>query len=137
MYRQMMVPVDLEHVSGLEKALTTAADLARHYGTPVCYVGVTTALPSPVAHTPEEFEKKLKDFAKGQADKHGLEAATRVYVSHDPTRDLDGTLLKAIEEIGADLVVMSSHRPGFPEHIFASNAGYVASHADVSVFVIR
>jgi hypothetical protein len=27
--------------------------------------------------------------------------------------------------------------PGLPEHIFASNAGAVAAHADVSVFVIR
>jgi nucleotide-binding universal stress UspA family protein len=137
MYRQMMVPVDLEHVGALEKALTTAADLARHYGTPVCYVGVTATTPGPVAHTPEEFEKKLQGFAKEQADRHGLETGSRVYVSHDPARDLDGTLIKAIEEIGADVVVMASHQPGFPEHIFASNAGYVASHAEVSVFVIR
>jgi hypothetical protein len=27
--------------------------------------------------------------------------------------------------------------PGMPEHIFASNAGAVASHAGVSVFVVR
>jgi hypothetical protein len=27
--------------------------------------------------------------------------------------------------------------PGLPEHIFASNAGTVASHAEISVFVVR
>jgi hypothetical protein len=32
---------------------------------------------------------------------------------------------------------MASHVPGLPEHIFASNAGAVASHAGMSVFVVR
>ena len=32
---------------------------------------------------------------------------------------------------------MASHVPGLPEHFFASNAGALASHAEVSVFVIR
>jgi nucleotide-binding universal stress UspA family protein len=27
--------------------------------------------------------------------------------------------------------------PGFAEHLFSSNAGYLASHADISVFVVR
>ena len=58
-------------------------------------------------------------------------------VSHDPAVDLDDSLMQAIADTGADLVVMASHVPGLPEHIFASNAGYLANHASVSVFVIR
>jgi len=41
MYQKIMVPVDLAHVERLGKALGTATDLAKHYGIPVCYVGVT------------------------------------------------------------------------------------------------
>ena len=63
--------------------------------------------------------------------------SARPYTSHDPTADLDPTLMKAIEETGSDLVVVASHIPGFPEYLFASNAGYLAMHASVSVFVIR
>ncbi|NBC11424.1 MAG: universal stress protein [Planctomycetes bacterium] len=137
MYKKMMVPVDLEHVERLDKALTTAADLAKHYGLPVCYVGATATQPSAVAHTPEEYAKKLDAFAKDQASKHGIDASAQHYICHDPARDLDGTLKQAIDETGADLVVMASHVPGLPEHIFASNAGWLAAHTSVSVFVIR
>jgi nucleotide-binding universal stress UspA family protein len=137
MYTKIMVPVDLAHLERLTKALGTAADLARHYQIPICYVGVTVTMPTPVAHTPKEFGEKLARFGVEQAGKHGITPETAVYTSHDPAVDLDEKLLEAIKDTKADLVVMASHVPGLPEHIFASNDGAVAAHADVSVFVIR
>lgn len=138
MYKKIMVPVDLAHVDRLEKALQSAADLSKHYDVPVCYVTVSTTLPDEVAHTPKEHEQKLNAFAKEQAEKYGLsKTEASYYTSHDPAVDLDDKLLDAIKDTGSDLVVMASHVPGLPEHIFASNAGEVAMHAKVSVFVIR
>lgn len=137
MYKKIMVPVDLAHVERLGKALDTAADLAKHYGIPMCYVSVTAETPGPVAHTPREYAEKLARFGAEQAAKHGLEAETAAYTSHDPAVDLDKRLIEAAQDTGSDLIVMASHVPGLPEHIFASNAGAVASHARVSVFVIR
>lgn len=137
MYSRIMVPVDLAHVERLDKALQTAAGLAKHYGIPICYVGVTAGTAGPVAHNPAEFEAKLGSFGEAQGKEHGLDASTRAYTSHDPAVDLDKVLIRAIHETGSDLVVMASHLPGLAEHIFASNAGYLASHADVSVFVVR
>ncbi|MCC0017890.1 MAG: universal stress protein [Rhodobiaceae bacterium] len=137
MYSKIMVPVDLAHVERLEKALKTAADLARQYGAQVCYVGVTSAAPGSVAHNPAEFKQHLDELAASQSKAHGMGISTHEVVSHDPAVDLDGKLLDAVNETGADLVVMASHVPGVLEHIFSSNAGYVASHAKVSVFVVR
>lgn len=137
MYTKIIVPVDLAHEDRLAKALTTAADLAKHYRIPICYVGVAAAAPGGIAHNPTEFAKRLAAFGDAQAAKHGIEALTLPCISHDPTTDLDSTLIKAIRDSGADLVVMASHVPGLAEHLFASNAGYIASHAKVSVFVIR
>lgn len=137
MYKKIMVPVDLAHVERLEKALATAADLARHYQIPVCYVGVTGGTPSEVAHNPQEFAGKLEQFAAGQAAQHGLRAETAAPIAHDPAIDLSRTLIEAIDNVGADLVVMASHIPGLPDHIFSSNAGAVASYAAVSVLVVR
>jgi nucleotide-binding universal stress UspA family protein len=137
MYKKIMVPVDLAHADRLDKALTTAADLAKHYGAALHYVGVTSPQPGPVAHNPTEYAEKLDAFAQSEAKKRGLEASCQAYTSHDPAVDLDDTLMKAVEESGSDLVVMASHLPGLSEHIFASNAGYLASHAGISVFVIR
>lgn len=137
MYAKIMVPVDLAHVERLGKALDVAVDLAKHYRVPICYVGVTVPMPNPVAHTPEEYAEKLAQFGAAQAAKHGIEVETASYVSHDPAIDLDEKLIEAVKDTSSDLVVMASHVPGLPEHIFASNAGAVASHAEVSVFVIR
>ncbi|MDX6752607.1 universal stress protein [Geminicoccaceae bacterium 1502E] len=137
MYRTIMVPVDLAHVDRLRKALATAADLARHYGIPVCYVGVTAATPGSVAHNPEEFAVRLDAFARSEAASYGHTASAKACTSHDPSVDLDKALMQAIRDTGADLVVMASHVPGLPDHIFASNAGWLASHAAVSVLVVR
>ena len=137
MYTKIMVPVDLAHVEKLDQAITTAADLARHYGIPVCYVGVTTEAPTSVAHTPKEYSEKLRAFGASQAEQHGLDVTTKAYPSHDPTVDLDRTLIDAAEECGADLIVMASHVPGVADHVFHSHAGTVASYSKVSVFVVR
>ena len=137
MYRKIMVPVDLAHIERLDKAITTATDLAQHYGIPICFVGVTAETPTEVAHTPKEFAEKLEVFGVTQAKKHGLDIDTAAYPSHDPAADLDETLIAAARDNGADLIVMASHVPGLPNHIFASNAGAVASHAEISVFVVR
>jgi nucleotide-binding universal stress UspA family protein len=137
MYRKIIVPVDLAHIERLDKAITTATDLAKHYGIPICFVGVTAETPTEMAHTPREFSEKLKQFGATQSKRHELDIDTAAYASHDPAVDLDDTLIAAARENGADLIVMASHVPGLPEHIFASNAGAVAAHAEVSVFVVR
>ena len=137
MYTKIMVPVDLAHLEKLDKAITTASDLARHYRIPVCYVGVTAETPTSVAHTPKEYSEKLEAFGARQAEQHGLDVTTRAYPSHDPSVDLDRTLIDAASENGADLIVMASHVPGMADHIFGSHAGAVASYSKVSVFVVR
>jgi nucleotide-binding universal stress UspA family protein len=137
MYNKIMVPVDLAHVERLDKALKTAADLGQHYSIPVCYVGITPLTPSSIAHNPVEYGEKLADFGRRQAEKYGHEAMTKAYASHDPAVDLNDTLLAAVKEIGADLVVMASHVPGLAENLWPSHGGKVASHSDASVFVVR
>jgi len=137
MYKKIMVPVDLAHIETLEKAITTATDIAKLYQASVCFVGVTAETPTSVAHTPAEFAQKLEAYGAKEAAEHGLKFETAAYPSHDPTVDLDKTLIRAADENGADLIVMASHMPGFAEHFFASHAGDVASHAKISVFVVR
>lgn len=137
MYSTIMIPVDLAHADRLSKALDSAGALAKLWGAKVVYVGVSAATPGSIAHTPEEFAKKLEAFAKEQGDKHGVTGTAHALTSHDPTTDLDSTLLKAVDETGADLVVMASHVPNITDYIWPSNGGSIASHAKASVFVVR
>lgn len=137
MYDKIMVPVDLSHKEALQKGIKTAADIARANDATITFVGITTAEPSAAGHTPDEFKQKLDAFAGEQAEQHGVSIDAESHVSHDPAIDKDEILEKFVESGGYDLVVMSSHVPGMIEHVFSSNAGYLASHSKVSVFIVR
>ncbi|PVH27297.1 universal stress protein [Pararhodobacter oceanensis] len=137
MYSTIMIPVDLRHADQLEKAIATAADIAKLYGAQPHIVGVGQSLPTAVARTPAEYADKLAAYADKCSAANGIDFTAHVKTSHDPSIDLDVILQKAGNEIGADLIVMASHVPKFAEHIFASNAGYLASHSSSSIFVVR
>ncbi len=137
MYKKIMVPVDLAHTEKLAKALAVSADLAKHYNAAITTVAVTGSTPSTVAHNPKEFAEALEAFAAEQGRQHGVDFASRTMISPDPTIDLDDALARAASELDCDLIVMGSHVPGFAEHVFASRAGYLASHSELSVFVVR
>lgn len=137
MYHKIVVPVALAHTDRVEKALATAADLAKHYDASLHLVGVTAPAPDEVSHNAEEFKQKLSDFAAEQSTSRGVEFNAHTIVTPDPATELDRCLDRYIHEIGADLVVMASHVPGFRDYVFASNAGFLASHTDISVLVVR
>ena len=132
-----MVPVDLAHQGDLEKALQCSADLAKHYGAEVVYVGVTSSTPCATAHTPKEYQTKLDAFVAEQADANGIKASADMVISHDPSADVDDKLMDAITETGADLVVMASHMPNVMDCIWPSNGGKIADHSKCTVMVVR
>lgn len=137
MFTKIMAPVDLAHVDGLGRALECAADLAVHYDVPLVYVGVTTHSPSALGHNFEEYSGKLKAFAEGEKSKHGIKGSAHAMVAHDPATDVDDAIMRAIDETGADLVVMGSHLPRATDYIWPSNGGKIAEHAKCSVMVVR
>lgn len=137
MYKNIMVPVDLAHTGPLQKALGVAADMAKSCGANVHMVGVTMSAPSAVAHTPEEFAEKLAAFATETSGALGVTFTPHTEISHDLTIDLDDVLQSAAASMGADLIVMASHVPGMAEYVWSSNAGYLAAHSSLSVFVVR
>jgi nucleotide-binding universal stress UspA family protein len=132
-----MVPIDLEHAERLGKAVDTAAALAARFDAPLVFVGVTPTAPGPAARSPEAYGRKLAAFAEAAGARHGVTAESRTLVCHDPSAELDKTLLKAVEETGADLVVIASHIPNAVDHFWSSHSGTLARNAAVSVFVVR
>ena len=137
MFKKILVPVDLAHLEAIQRSLATSADLARHYGAEVCYLGVTTSTPGTVARTPEEYAQKLDAFAREQARIHGQPASSRCVNSPDPIADLDKTILKTIEAVEADLVVMATHLPRHLDAVIPAHGDRIASHTDISVFLVR
>ncbi|RUR26782.1 universal stress protein [Vreelandella andesensis] len=137
MFKNIMVPVDLAHLEVLEPALSIVADLAKQYDAHITYVSVTANTPTSVARTPQEYEQKLDAFAQSRHQVHGQPVSIKVYSSTDPVANVDKQLVDAVEETGADLVMMATHLPRHLDIIMPSHGGKVATHTDASVFLIR
>lgn len=137
MYRKIMVPVDLAHLSQNARAIDTAADLARHYGASIAFVSVTAETPTAIAHNPVEFSNTLNAFARAEETRLGVETSARAYAATDPTIDVDRTLIEAIDDTGADLVVMASHKPGVADYFWSAHGARLATNTAISVFLVR
>jgi nucleotide-binding universal stress UspA family protein len=132
-----MVPVDLAHAATVEKAIQVAADLAKLHNAEIFLVGVTDTAPGSVAHDPNEYQQRLEQFAADHSSRHGCSMTAKVVICNDPAAELDEALEDYGKEINVDLVVMASHLPGFMDHLFHSRAGHLATHTDISVFIVR
>ncbi|PRY24428.1 nucleotide-binding universal stress UspA family protein [Aliiruegeria haliotis] len=137
MFTKIMVPVDLAHQEKLTRSLDCAAELARHFGIPVIYAGVTGTAPGVAGHSPADFTQHLADFAAAQQERQGVATGYHAIVSHDPRVELDEKLVRASEDLQADLIVMEGHMPNVLDHVLPSDAGTVASLAKATVMVVR
>ncbi len=139
MFQRIMVPVALDHVDGMERALTVAAEQARRDGARITFVTVTDKVPNAVARTPEKFAAELDMFAREQGSRHEVETDSMALFTSDPAAEMESKLLAAVEELDADLVVMSSHPPGVADalHLIGSHAAKLLRKVDISVFVVR
>ncbi|MEL6102307.1 MAG: universal stress protein [Pseudomonadota bacterium] len=138
MYSKILVPVDLEHADKLGKALSVAARTAKENDAKVIYVDVVDAVPttSPITEG-ERMADRLRLFAAGQAKAHGIEIMDQIALRSDFSLNVGADIIKAAKEADCDLIIMASHVPGIKDHFLSSNAGYVASHAPISVHVVR
>ncbi|MEM1315679.1 MAG: universal stress protein, partial [Pseudomonadota bacterium] len=129
---------DLDNVDKLSKALELTGRIARESDAEVIYAGVVDVVPtsSKRSHLDQALER-LKTFAAAQAETYGIRAKDHVALRGDLHLNVGSDIIKAASEAECDLIVMASHMPGLKEHFLASNAGYVASHAPMSVYVVR
>ena len=138
MYSRILVPVDLENADKLTKALDLAGQIAKQNTAEVIYVDVVDAVPTMSARTEgERLADRLKAFAAEQAKRYGINTTGEITLRSDLHWNVGSDIVKTANEIDCDLIVMASHVPGFKDHILSSNAGYVASHAPMSVYVVR
>lgn len=138
MYSRILVPIDLANADQLKKALSVAAQMAKENDATVVYVGVVDAVPTTSTQTEGEKMKVLLDsFTAEQAQTHGIKTADHVMLRGDLHLHVGKEIIQAAKNADCDLIVMASHIPGIKDHIFSSNAGYVATHAPICVYVIR
>ncbi|MGC1464458.1 MAG: universal stress protein [Pseudolabrys sp.] len=140
MYKRILVPVDLADVELAKPAIATAVNMAQASGGTVRLVNVMPATPVMLAeYVPPDFDVQQRKSAQdAMSIITGECGMTRERVSG--TVRQGGIYHEVLEEaaaFGADLIVMTSHRPAMRTYFLGSNAGHVVRYAKCSVLVVR
>jgi nucleotide-binding universal stress UspA family protein len=140
MYKRILVPVDIDQKSSWQRALPVGAQLAKDYAAELHVLCVVPVFGMSVvgSYFPPDFEKKAIAEAKTKlvkiVDDANLGIKVAAHVAH-------GTIYEEIiaiaNQLGVDLIVMSSHRPELQDYLIGPNAARVVRHASQSVFVVR
>ena len=143
MFRQILVPIDLSDLELAKPAIANAAAMAKQSGGTLRLINVLPLTPVMLAeYVPPDFEvqqRKASEDALAIVVKETGLGPERV----SSTVRQGGIYQEILEEatsIGADLIVMSSHRPqrsGIRTYFLGSNAGHVVRYAKCSVLVVR
>lgn len=136
MYKSIIVPVDLAHPETVQPMLDKAEALLDEGGKlHVLHVlhdipvYVTSELPDEVV---AEISTKAEAELKALAGKASVSTDVQLLRGHP-----SGCILDAADKLDADLIFISSHRPGLADYFLGSTAARVVRHAKCSVLVMR
>ncbi|MFT0891153.1 universal stress protein [Pseudochelatococcus sp. G4_1912] len=140
MFKKIVVPIDLADLDIARKAVAQAAALARESGGTVRLVHVRSIMPvSFVEFVPPTFDEEQTQ----QMSEEMAEVAKSVPLPPERVStvirlgSVYNEVLEEASEIGADLIVVSSHQPGMSTYLLGSNAATIVRHATCSVLVLR
>ena len=136
MYSNILVAIAPDHGEGQVQALHLALHLATDANARI------TAITSI-----EPISAYIPDLAEADLNKErGARALTELRHMVGERSEIDArvdfkpaaiAILDLAEEIGADCIVMSSHKPGLSRFLLGSTASRVVRHASCSVHVLR
>jgi len=139
MFKKILLPIDLQETSSWEQALPVAQGMAKDGDAELHLLTVVPPLPGQIyGYFPENFEPKMIDEGKAAiesfAKEHAAGTNTKAHIAQGQPY---AAILDLAEKIGADLIVMASHRPELKDYLLGPNAARVVRHAECSVMVVR
>ena len=141
MYEHILLPVDLGNESSWAKALPVTIEYCGAFDATLHVMTVMPDFGSPMVAQffPSGHEDKMMANANDVLHKFVTDKVPdSIRVQHIVA---DGTIYKTIIEIadsiGADLIIMGSHRPELQDYLLGPNAARVVRHSTKSVLVVR
>ena len=140
MFQSILVPIDLADTDLAKPAIETAASLSKSSDGTVRLVNVMPMTPVMLAeYVPPDFDTQQRQSAEEAlaivARESGIESRRISIVVRQG--GIYHEVLEEASNIGADLIVMTSHRPSMQSYFLGSNAGHVVRYAKCSVLVVR
>ena len=140
MFKTILVPVDLGDVETARPAIERAVALAESGGGTLRLIHVRSLVPVTYMELiPPAFEADQQQEAETQL----AEVAAAVPLPAEWVSavvrlgSVYNEVLEEADKIGADLVVVGSHRPTMATYLLGSNAATIVRHAHCSVLVVR
>jgi len=135
MYKNILVPVALDHEHSTTAAMAVAKGL-RSEGGKITLLSVVEAVPGyVVSYLPEgQMEKnrhEVEDSLKADVgDDQGVES---VVITGHP----GGSIVDYAKENDIDLIIIASHKPGLQDFFLGSTAARVVRYSQCAVHVLR
>lgn len=141
MYEHILLTVDLNESSSWERALPIAVEHCQAFGSTLHLLSVVPdfGMAAVAQYFPENFQERAIEAARKELQEFSAKHVPAVVDVRQVVAY--GTIyeesLSAAKSIGADLIVMASHRPKLEDYLLGPNAARVVRHADRSVLVVR
>lgn len=141
MYKNILLPIDLSEGSSWKKALPTAIGYCEVFKSNLFVLNVVPDFGMSIVSNffPDNFEQKALDganevlhaFVKNNIPSH---ISVKHIIGHG---NVYTEIIETSEEVNADLIIMSSHRPELRDYLLGPNAARVVRHSTRSVLVVR
>lgn len=142
MFKKIFLPVDLAQESSWKKSLPVAVKLAQENKAKLAVFTVVPDLDMTLVGPFLPVDHQLNMMKEAEQNLKGLIAReipddvnALAYVRHG--KRVYRQIVKAAGELGADLIVLASHRPENKDYLIGPNAAQVMRHFPQSVFVVR
>lgn len=143
MFKEILLPIDLDDPSSWKKALPVTLGLVEKFGSKLHIMTVVPTFGMAIVsgYFPADFEKKALAASDRKLHEWSREhlpqgIAAQHIVAH-------GTVYEEIIETrkklgdGVDLIVMASHRPDLKDYLIGPNSARVVRHSKISVLIVR
>lgn len=140
MFKKILVPVDLTEPEFAKPAVDAAVEMARASNGEVRIVNVLPMTPVMLAeYVPADFDAQQRQTSEEAVAKLATESGFDASRLSTVVRQggIYHEVLEEAELMGADLIVMVSHRLALKTYFLGSNAGHVVRYATCSVLVVR
>ena len=140
MFRTILVPVDIDDVETSRPAVDKAVALAEVGGGTIRFIYVRSLVPVTfMEFVPPHFDTEQQAEAQRRLDElvQGVRLPKERVSSLVTMGGVYHDVLQEADKIGADLIVIGSHRPRMATYLLGSNAATIVRHAKCSVLVVR
>jgi nucleotide-binding universal stress UspA family protein len=141
MYKKILFSVDLNDAASWERALPTALEHCQAFSAELHVLTIVPDLPMGVInlYVTSDVGAQLISAAREGLTKfidEKIPAGFKVF-PHIGNGSIYIGIIETAEKVGADLIVMASHRPDMSDYLLGPNAARVVRHAPQSVLVVR